>query len=388
MKIIRCILFSAVLVASFLSVPSSHAQQNISSSQKYLVFLGTYTNKTQSKGIYAFEFDAATGKLTAKGVAAETPDPSWVIVHPNRKFLYAANETGKASTVSAFALDAKTAKLTPLNQMSAQGEDPCYLSIDKSGKYIFAANYSSGTVTAFPILPDGKLGKPTATPKNQGTLGPNKERQEAPHAHWVEPSSDNRFVYVADLGLDRVLMYKFDAATGTLAQGIPVDKFSAVPAPGTGPRHAAFSPNGKFMYLLGEMSSAVTVFTSDRKNTFSSIQEISALPQGFKGRNDAAEIAIHPSGKFLYTANRGEDTIAVFSIDPAKGTLTHIENVPTQGKEPRNFAIDPTGRYLFAENQNSDTIVEFKIDPATGKLTPTGEVIHVPAPVCLTFLAN
>jgi 6-phosphogluconolactonase len=388
MKIIRRILFSAVLLASFLSIPDSHAQQNISSSQKYLVFLGTYTNKTQSKGIYAFEFDAATGKLTAKGLAAETPDPSWVIVHPNRKFLYAANETGKASTVSAFALDAKSGKLTPLNQVSPEGEDPCHLSCDRTGKYLFAANYSSGTVTAFPIFPDGKLGKPTATPKNQGKLGPNKERQEAPHAHWVEPSSDNQFVYVADLGLDRVLIYKFDAATGTLVQGMPADKFSAVPAPGTGPRHAAFAANGKFMYLLGEMSSAVTVFTNDGNNMFRSIQQISALPEGFKGRNDAAEIAIHPNGKFLYTANRGQDTIATFSINPSKGTLTHIENVPTQGKEPRNFAIDPTGRYLFAENQNSDTIVEFKIDPATGKLTPTGEVIHVPAPVCLTFLAN
>jgi 6-phosphogluconolactonase len=388
MKITNIILLSAASLVSLVSVPCSHAQKNSSSSQKYLVFLGTYTNKTQSKGIYAFDFDVATGKLTAKGVAAETPDPSWVIVHPNRRFLYAANETGKASTVSSFALDAQTGKLTPLNQMSPQGEDPCYLSFDKTGKYVFAANYSSGTVTAFPILPDGKLGKPTAAPKDQGTLGPNKERQEAPHAHWIEPSSDNQFVYVADLGLDRVLAYKFDAATGTLAQGMPVDKFSAAPAPGTGPRHAAFATNGKFMYLLGEMSSAVTVFTSDGKNTFRSIQQVSALPEGFKGRNDAAEIAIHPSGKFLYTANRGEDTIAVFSVDPAKGTLTHIENVPTQGKEPRNFAIDPTGRYLFAENQNSDTIVEFRIDPATGKLSATGEVIHVPAPVCLTFLAD
>jgi 6-phosphogluconolactonase len=388
MKITYRILSAAVLAVSLASVPTSHAQKTISPPQKYLVFAGTYTNKTQSKGIYALDFDAATGKLTLKGVAAETPDPSWVIIHPNGKFLYAANETGKASTVSAFALDAKSGALTPLSQMSTQGEDPCYLSIDKTGKYLFAANYSSGTVTAFPILPDGKLGKPTATPKNQGTLGPNKERQEAPHAHWVEPSSDNQFVYVADLGLDRVLVYKFDAVTGTLEQGMPVDKFSATPAPGTGPRHAAFATNGEFMYLLGEMTSAVTVFSTDGKNTFRSIQQISALPEGFKGRNDAAEIAVHPSGKFLYTANRGEDTVAVFSIDPQSGKLAHLENVPTQGKEPRNFVIDPTGKYLLAENQNSDTIVEFRIDPSTGKLTPTGDVIHVPAPVCLTFLAK
>jgi 6-phosphogluconolactonase len=388
MKIIHRILLFAVLVASLAPLPASRAQKSISPSQKYLVFAGTYTNKTQSEGIYAFEFDAATGKLTAKGVAAETPDPSWVIIHPNGKFLYAANEIGKASTVSAFALDTKTGKLTPLNQMSPQGEDPCYLSFDKTGKYLFAANYSSGTVTAFPILPDGKLGKPTATPKNQGPLGPNKERQEAPHAHWIEPSADSHFVYVADLALDRIFIYKFDAATGTLVQGMPVDKFSAALAPGTGPRHAVFAPNGKFMYVLGEMSSSVTVFANDPQNTFLSVQEISALPQDYKARNDAAEIAIHPSGSFLYTSNRGQDTIAVFSVDHQSGKLTRLENVPTQGKEPRNFAIDPTGRYLLAENQNSDTIVEFKIDPASGKLTPTGEVIHIPAPVCLTFLAN
>jgi len=389
MKIIHRILLSAaVLVATLASVPDSRAQKTISPSQKYLVFAGTYTNKTQSKGIYALDFDAATGKLSLKGVAAETNDPSWVIIHPNGKFLYAANETGKASTVSAFALDANSGKLTPLNQMSTQGQDPCYLSIDKTGKYLFAANYSSGTVTGFPILPDGKLGKPTATPKNQGTLGPNKERQEAPHAHWVEPSADNRSVYVADLALDHILIYKFDAATGTLVQGMPVDKFSATLAPGVGPRHAVFAADGKFMYVLGEMSSSVTVFANDPQNTFRSVQEVSALPTGYKARNDAAEIAIHPNGKFLYTANRGEDTVAVFSIDRQNGKLTHLENVPTQGKEPRNFVIDPTGKYLLAENQNSDTIVEFKIDPSTGKLTPTGDVVHVPAPVCLTFLAK
>jgi len=388
MKIIHRIILSAVLVTSLLSIPVSHAQKNIAPSQKFLIFAGTYTNKTQSKGIYSLDFDAATGKLTLKGLAAETPDPSWVIIHPSGKFLYAANETGKASTVSAFGLDPKSGKLTPLNQMSPQGEDPCYLSFDKTGKYLFAANYSSGTVTAFPILSDGKLGKPTATPKNQGTLGPNKERQEAPHAHWIEPSADNRSVYVADLALDRILIYKFDAATGALAQGTPVDQFSATLAPGTGPRHAVFAPNGKFMYVLSEMSSSVTVFANDPQNTFRSVQEISALPPGYKARNDAAEIALHPSGNFLYTANRGEDTIAVFSVDHQSGKLTHLENVPTQGKEPRNFVIDPTGKYLLAENENSDTIVEFKIDPATGKLTPTGDVVQVPAPVCLTFLAK
>jgi 6-phosphogluconolactonase len=350
--------------------------------------VGTYTTKTQSKGIYAYDFDPSTGKLSPKGVAAETPDPSWVVVDPSGRFLYAANEAGKSSAVSAFALNGSTGKLTLLNQVPSQGEDPCYLSLDETGKHLLVANYSSGTVAAFPILPDGRLGNYTAALKNHGTLGSNKERQDGPHAHWIEASAHNRFVYVADLGLDRILIYEFEAATGTLRQGEPIEKFSATLAPGTGPRHAALAADGKFMYVLGEMSSTVTVFASQAPNTFRSVQQISMLPKDYKARNDAAEIAIHPNGNFLYASNRGQDTIAVFSINHQNGTLTHLENVPTQGKEPRHFAIDPTGRYLLAENQHSDTIVEFKIDPATGKLIPTGELIHVPSPVCLTFLAE
>src|SRR6266404_5232695 len=222
-------------------------------SQKFLVFVGTYTHDTNSKGIYAYEFDAASGKLTPKGLAAETSNPSWVVIHPNGKWAYAANESGKQSTISAFSIDAKSAKLTLLNKLPALGEDPCYLSFDKTGKYLFVANYTSGNVVVFPILADGKLGEHTGLVKNEGTLGPNKERQEGPHAHWVEPSARNRFVYVADLGLDRVLIYNFDAAKGTLTPGAksssanPGDPFSATLNPGTGPRHVAFSRDGNFM---------------------------------------------------------------------------------------------------------------------------------------------
>src|SRR5271169_3026380 len=204
---------------------------------KYLVFVGTYTTKTESKGIYSFDFDADTGKLTPKGLAAETPDPSWVVVHPSGKYAYAANEAGKASTVSAFAVDAKSGKLIQLNQMPALGEDPCYLSFDKTGKYLFVANYSSGTVAVFPILLDGRLGEHTALLKDKGAAGPNKDRQEAPHAHWIETSPDNRFALVADLGLDEVLVYKFDAATGALA---PHEPALARLKAGSGPRHAIF----------------------------------------------------------------------------------------------------------------------------------------------------
>lgn len=396
MKITRRIFAVVLLIAPFVFSVTGGSSDKPAGQARYLVFAGTYTNKTESKGIYGFAFDARTGKLTPKGVAAETADPSWVAVHPSGKFLYAANEAGKASTVSAFSLE-QGGKLTLLNQIPSLGEDPCYLSFDKTGKYLLVANYSSGTIAVFPILADGRLGEHTALVKNSGPTGPNKERQEAPHAHWIEPSAHNHFVYVADLGLDRILIYKFDPAKGSLTAdqpqplkaspgpGAPADPFSATLSPGAGPRHAAFAPDGRFMYVLGEIQSTVTVFANDARNTYRSVQQVSTLPKGFSGRNDAAEIAVHPSGKFLYASNRGEDTIAIFAIDPPKGTLRHIANVPTQGKEPRHFAIDPTGRYLLAENQNSDTIVEFRIDAASGELTPTGEVIRTPSPVCLAF---
>jgi 6-phosphogluconolactonase len=364
----------------------------------YLALVGTYTSKTQSKGIYAYDFDADTGKLAAKGIAVETPDPSWVAIHPSGKFAYAVNEAGKKSTVSAFALDAQTGKLTLLNQLPSLGEDPCYLSFDQAGKFLLVANYTSGTVAVFPILSNGKLAENIALVNDSGKLGPNKERQESPHAHWVQVSEHNHFAYVADLGLDRILIYRFDASAGTLVPGdmpapkappgvaVPSGPFSATLSPGTGPRHAAFSADGKFMYVVGEMKSTVTVFANDAaRQSFSAIQEVSALPPGFSGRNDAAEIALHPSGKWLYTSNRGNDTIAVFAVNPTNGTVRLLADVASGGKEPRHFAIDPTGQFLLAENQNSDSVVEFRIDVASGALTPTSEVAAVPAPVCLVF---
>jgi 6-phosphogluconolactonase len=385
MKISR-LLPLLVLVALFFTSIHSTAAENLWDSPNYFVYVGSYTAKTQSKGIYLFKFSQTTGKFTPRGLAAATPDPSWVVIHPNGRFLYAVNESGKASTVTAFSIDAKSGKLTQLNQLSALGEDPCYLSFDKTGKYLFVANYTSGNIAVFPILADGKLGEHTALQTDQGALGPNKERQEAAHAHWIEPSPQDHFAYVSDLGLDRVLIYKFDETKGTLSPGQPADHFSATLTPGDGPRHVTFAPDGKLIYVLSELTSTVTVFSRNGGESWRSVQEITALPKDFTGRNDAAEIAILPNGKFLYTSNRGHDSIAVFSIDPAKGTLTQVADVPTGGKEPRHFAIDPSGRYLLAENQNSDTITEFQIDPATGKLSPTAEVVHTHSPICIAFL--
>jgi 6-phosphogluconolactonase len=395
MKITRRIFAFALLIAALVFSSASGSADKPTAHRKYLVFVGTYTTKTESKGIYGYEFDADTGKLTPKGVAAETPDPSWVAVHPSGKFLYAANEAGKASTVSAFAVEAKSGKLTLLNQMPSLGEDPCYLSFDRTGKYVFVANYTSGNVVVFPIGPDGKLGAATANVRDEGKLGPNKERQDGPHAHWIESSLDDHSVYVADLGLDRVLRYGFDATNGALSTASvqsnwshSVLDLSAKLARGTGPRHAAFSRNGAQMYVLGELQSTVTAFHMIGPDDFvpTAFQRISALPKGFSGRNDAAEIAFHPSGKFLYTSNRGNDTIAVFNVQRRGGRLSLAANIPTGGKEPRHFAIDPSGKYLLAENQFSNNIVVFKIDAATGGLTPTGQVVEVPSPVDIAFL--
>src|SRR5579859_462644 len=351
----------------------------------FFAFAGTYTAKTQSKGIYSFRYDATTGKLTAIGVAAETPDPSFVAIHPSGKFLYAVNESGKSSFVTSFSLDAKTGTLTQLNQVPAQGEDPCYIAFDQNGKYILVANYTSGTLAVFPILADGKIGEKTALYQDSGKLGPNKERQEGPHAHWIETSADNRYALAADLGLDQILIFQFDAAKGTLGPHIPP---GATLKAGSGPRHAIFSPNGKFLFVVSELNSTATSFAFDsKKGDLKQVNSVSTLPAEFTGRNDVAEVAIHPSGRFLYVSNRGLDNIAIFDIDLKKGTLSPVGGIPTGGKEPRHFTFDPSGTFLFVENQFSDTIVAFHVDVNTGQLTPTGDNVAVPSPVCLKFIA-
>jgi len=357
---------------------------------KYLFYVGTYTEEgSKSKGIYAYRYDAGTQEISSLGLAAETKNPSWIAIHPNGRFLYAVNELSNfkgpnSGGVSAFSIDRSTGKLTLLNEVQSRGADPCYITVDRSGKYVLVANYSSGNIAAFPISADGRLAEASAFVQHTGH-GPNPKRQEGPHAHSIDLSTDNRFAFVDDLGLDQLLVYKFDAAKGTLTPNDP--PFAKLP-PGAGPRHFVLNPSGKFAYVLSEMHSTVTTFSADLKTgTFTAIQDTSALPPDFKGQNDDAEIAIHPSGKFLYASNRGHDSISVFSIDSAKGTVTPVEYMSTQGKEPRSFEIDPTGKLLFAANQHSDNIVVFRIDEKIGKLTPTGKVLDVPTPVCVKFMA-
>jgi 6-phosphogluconolactonase len=356
---------------------------------QYIAYVGTYTSKTTSKGIYAYRFDPEKGQLTSIGVAAETIDPSFLAVHPNGKYLYAVNEIanfngGTSGAVSAFAIDAKTGALKFLNQVPTRGAGPCHVSLDREGAFVLVANYDSGSIASFPVHDDGSLGTTSGFVQHSGS-GPNKERQEGPHAHWIGTSPDNRFALAVDLGLDQVIVYGFDPIKGVFT---PMLSGFAKVKPGAGPRHLAFHPNGKFAYVLSEMESSVTVFSYQPKTGgLTSLQTISALPKDYSGPKEAAEIAVHASGKFLYTSNRGHDSIAVFAIDEKKGTLKSLGQVLTGGKMPRHFAIDPTGAYLLAENQESNNMVVFHIDPATGSLTPTGQTIEVPSPVCITFVA-
>jgi 6-phosphogluconolactonase len=374
----------------FIASAAQSPHKGTAKKSHYLAYVGTYTTKKASKGIYVYRFDAATGQLTSVGLAAESTDPSFVVAHPNGKYLYGVNEVGnydgkKSGAVSAFAIDHKSGRLTLLNQVASGGADPCYISLDKTGKHVLVANYSGGSVAVFPVLKDGRLGEASAFVQHQGS-GANKERQEAPHAHWIQTSPDNRLAAVSDLGLDELVLYRFDAAKGSL---VPNDPPFVKVSPGSGPRHAAFHPNGKFVYVLNEMQSTVVVFSYDPSTaTLKTLQQLSTLPKDFTGQNDTAELAVHPSGKFLYASNRGHDSIAIFSIDSVKGTLTPTGHVATGGKTPRNFAIDPTGKYLLAANQASDNIVIFRINLATGNLTRTGQVGEVPSPVAITFVAD
>ena len=357
---------------------------------KYLFYVGTYTEESsKSKGIYAYRFDASTAQITPLGLVAETTNPSFIALHPNGRFLYAVNELPNykgpnSGGVSAFSIDRATGKLTFLNEVPSRGADPCYITVDKTGKYVLVANYTGGSVAVFPVLEDGKLGEASAFVQHTGH-GADPKRQEGPHAHSIDLSPDNRLAMVDDLGLDELLVYKFDSAKGSL---IPNDPPFAKLDPGSGPRHFALHPTGKFGYVVAEMRSTVTAFSFDpNQGTLHPLQTVSTLPKGYAGENDDAEIQIHPSGKFLYASNRGHDSIAVFAIDDAKGTLTPVEDTPTQGKIPRSFEIDPTGKFLFAENQKSDNIVVFRIDSKTGHLTPAGQVLDVASPVCVKFLA-
>jgi len=349
---------------------------------EWLAYIGTYT-RPPSKGIYAWRFQAASGKLAPLGLAAETSNPSFLAVAPNQRLLYAANED-KTGTISAFAIDPANGQLKLLNRVPSRGSGPCHVAVDPSGKWVFAANYNSGSVAMFPVRADGTLGEATGFVQHAGS-SVNAQRQSGPHAHSANLSPDGRWLLVPDLGLDQILSYRVDTVKGTLSAGDP--PFTKL-APGSGPRHLAFGRDGRFAYAINELLATVTVFRyNSARGSLEELQTAPVTPDGYTGPKSSAEIAVDPSGKFLYASNRGDSTIAEFRIDSDKGTLTAVERVSTQGKTPRNFAIDPSGAFLFAANQDSGDVVVFSIDRATGRLTPAGSVLEVASPVCVVFAA-
>jgi 6-phosphogluconolactonase len=355
--------------------------------KELLVYVGTYTNGNKSKGIYCYRLNLGTGELAEVGVTEGIKNPSFVTIHPSGKYLYAVSEVsdadGKpAGAVTAFALDRKSGKLTALNHQSSEGAGPCHVSVDKTGKCALVANYGSGSVASLPIGADGSLAKAASAIQHEGS-SVNPSRQAGPHAHSINVSPDNRFAFAADLGLDKVLIYKLDPAKGTITPNDPA--FGATPA-GGGPRHFAFHPSGRFAYVCNEMTSAVTAFAYDaEKGALKEIQTITTLPKETPG-NSTAEIQVHPNGKFLYCSNRGHDSLAEFTIDEKTGKLTAIGHQSTLGKTPRNFGIDPTGTYVIACNQGTDSIVVFKVNQETGALMTAGKPVAVPSPVCVKFI--
>jgi len=357
----------------------------------FWLYAGTYTNDAGndgSQGIYLSELDTRSGVVSEPQLAAKVTNPSFLAIHPSRKYLYSVSELSKfegrkGGAITAFAIDHVHGTLTPLNHQSSVGSGPCHLVVDRLGKNVLVANYGSGSVACLPIAADGRLGPETSFIQHRGS-GANPERQQSPHAHSINLDAEGRFAVAADLGLDKVFIYRFDATSGKLTPNEPA--FVKV-APGSGPRHFAFHPGGRFGYVISEMANTVTALAYDaEKGSLTEIQVISTLPADFTGTSYTAEVQVHPSGKFLYGSNRGHNSVAIFAIEPGTGKLSAVGFVPTQGKNPRNFAIDPTGAFLLAENQDSNTIVVFRIDPQTGALRPTGQTVGLPKPVCIKMI--
>jgi 6-phosphogluconolactonase len=381
----KSLLFAAAV--SSIALALQIGAQPVSAAELWTYF-GTYTNTGKSKGIYCYKLDLATGKLTSVDVTEGVKNPSFLAIHPSGKFLYAVSEVNDADgkpggAVSAFALERKTGELKPLNHQASEGQGPCHVSTDKSGRVAMVANYGSGSIASYLIKPDGTLEKAASAIQHEGSsVVP--MRQAGPHAHSINISPDNRFAVAADLGLDKLLVYKVDVVKGTLAPNDP--PFVKTPE-GGGPRHFAFHPSGRFAYNCNEIKSSVTAYAYDgAKGSLTEIQTITTLPEEVE-RNSTAEIQVHPSGRFVYCSNRGHDSLAIFSVDEKTGKLTAAGHQKTGGRTPRNFGIDPTGGYIVACNQATDNVAVFKVDQSTGKLTQVGDMVNVPAAVCVKFLS-
>ncbi|HET7293878.1 MAG TPA: lactonase family protein [Vicinamibacteria bacterium] len=366
-----------LLASVLLGTPASSATPAPASVR---VYVGTYTSG-ESRGIYRLRLDLATGTLTPEGEPAPAVDPSFLALSADGTRLYAVNETGQSrddapGAVSAFAVDAATGALTLLNKVSSGGAAPCHLSLDREGRHVLVANYWGGSVAVFALESDGRLGRQTAFVQHEGENP--TPRDPGPHAHAIHVDPAGRHSLVTDLGLDTLFVYGFDPGRGALApEPAPVAL-----GPGAGPRHLAFHPDGRFVYVINELSSTITAFAY-AAGAARELQTVSTLPAGFGGKNSTAEVAVSPDGRFLYGSNRGHDSLAIFAIDAASGKLTPVGHQPTRGRHPRHFALDPTGAYLIAANRDSDNLAVFRVDRRTGRLEPVGEPLRLPRPVCV-----
>jgi 6-phosphogluconolactonase len=369
------------------SSPMAHAAPPVvAAPERMLVYVGTYT-KGPGDGIFLYTLDMKSGELTPAGIGPKVESPSFLAIHPSRKYLYAVNEIGNyqgkdSGSVSAYSIEPKTGKLTLLNVQTSGGSAPCHISVDRAGKNALIANYSGGSVAVLPIKSDGSLAPASAFIQHKGT-GPDASRQEGPHAHSINLDPSNKYAFAADLGLDKVLVYRFDAAKGTLT---PSDPPAAIVAGGSGPRHFAFHPSGRFAYVINEMKSTITGFAYDGAGKLTELETVSSIPGGPVPGNSTAEVQVSPNGKFLYGSNRGHNSIVIYRIDPNSGRLTYVGNESTRGKVPRNFGIDPTGTFLIAANQESGNVEVFRMDPDTGKLTHTGHSAQLTTPVCVRMM--
>lgn len=363
----------------------------MATTQPTYVYVGTYTTtlphvRGKGEGIYVFTLEPETGALNPSSAITGVVNPSFLALHPNQRYLYAVNETSETDGqpgggVSAFAIDPATGGLTFLNQQSSHGTDPCHLTVDQTGSYVVVANHGSGTVACYPIQSDGSLGPASDVVQHVGSsIYP---QQQGPHAHSVNLDRTNRFVAACDKGIDKVMVYQLDRATGRL---VPNDPPFGASRPGSAPRHLAFHPTRPYAFVINEIGSSLTSFAFDpATGAMVEIETVSTLPEGYAERNSTADVRVHPNGKFVYGTNRGHDSIAIFGVDEATGTLTPLGHESTRGPVPRNINLDPTGRLLLAANQNGDTIVAFHVDPRSGRLTPTGAVTSVPTPVSIVF---
>ncbi len=350
------------------------------------LFVGTYTNG-KSEGIYRLRFDVESGELNVEAVTKGVTNPSFLAVDRNRTRLFCVNETAEfegkpGGSVSAFALNPENGDLRLLNRSSTHGADPCYITVASDGRFVLVANYTGGSLAVVPIRNDGSLGEATDVVQHKGSSV--MPRQQGPHAHSVILDPSGRFAYAADLGLDKVMIYRFDDQQGKL---LPANPGWALLKPGAGPRHIAFSPDGSRVYVVNELDSTLAAFSVDRSTgALEHRQTLSTVPSGFSGENFPADIQIARSGRFVYASNRGHDSIAVFAVDTKNGDMSQVQHQSTGGKWPRNFTIDPAGQHLLVANQRSDNITVFDVHPVSGTLAPIGHAAEVPSPVCLKFL--